>query len=382
MGLFADIRASRAPALAFVAMGMVWAAFAAQVPVLKDQIGASDAAFGGIFLVASLGAVASMWLAPIVDRTFGAVSVQISSALLAISFVLPGFSYSTLSFAVIFLIVSATSGVSDILMNARISEIEGVTRRALMNLNHAIFSFAYAGTAVLTGLAREAGFGPIPVFGVVCVIILIMCLAMRAPHRSLAGGTSTVRPVTRGIVWIGGLVVLAAFFTEQATEGWSALHIERTLGGGAAQGALGPAVLGLTMGFGRLFGHGIAAHVRDTTMIAGACLISALGMVLAAVAPTAILAYLGFGISGLGISVVVPLAMAIVGRLVPETDRVQAIGRASVIGYAAFMFGPPMMGIVSQALSLRAAFGMVACVLVAAAVALVPLMARRIASAQ
>jgi hypothetical protein len=49
--------------------------------------------------------------------------------------------------------------------------------------------------------------------------------------------------------------VLVAFLVENAMEGWSALHIERTLGGGAAEGAFGPAILGLTMGIGRLSGR-------------------------------------------------------------------------------------------------------------------------------
>jgi hypothetical protein len=52
-------------------MGLVWAAFAAQVPVLKAQIDASDGVFGAVFLFASVGAIASMWVAPGFDRLFG-----------------------------------------------------------------------------------------------------------------------------------------------------------------------------------------------------------------------------------------------------------------------------------------------------------------------
>lgn len=382
MRVWQDIVVSRAPGAAFVTMGMVWAAFAAQVPVIKAQIGAGDAAFGSIFLIASLGAIASMWIAPAFERMLGARSVQVSSVAMAVCFVLAGASGGVVGFTVAFLLVSAMSGVADILMNARISEIEQSTERPLMNLNHAIFSFAYAGTAVMTGLAREAGWGPVAVFGAVAAGVAVLALGMYAPPRRAddPAGRPNARPPSRGIVWICGLVVLAAFFTEQATEGWSALHIERGLGGGAAQGAMGPAVLGLTMGFGRLFGHALATRMRDTAMMGWACAISAVGAVVAALAPGIATAYAGFAIMGLGVSVVVPLAMAIVGRAVPEAARVRAIGQASVIGYGAFLFGPALMGGVAEMYSLAVSFLMVGAVLLAVVTVLVPMIVRRLAS--
>ncbi|MCE8006354.1 MFS transporter [Aestuariivita sp.] len=379
MPFLTPIPGLRAPALAFVAQGMVWASFAAQVPVIKTQIGASDAVFGVVFLLASLGAIASVWIAPVVDRWLGAQSVSVTSALLGVSFLFLAISPGVVSFVLVFLVLSAISGVSDIVMNARTSEVEAAERRSLMSLNHAIFSFAYAGTALATGLAREAGFSPLTVFGVVAMIILAMCVFMRAPQADLSGEVGkTDAAVPTGLVLIGGLVVLAAFFTESAVEGWSALHIERELGGNATAGAMGPAILGLTMGIGRLFGHQLARYFRDTTLIIVACLTAAIGSVLAALAGTPLVAQAGFGIMGLGISLVLPLAMGIVGRSVPPRQRVTALARASAIGYAAFVFGPAIMGGVAEVASLSASFLLVGVVMVGVAVFLIPLLARQL----
>lgn len=373
----------RAPALAFIAQGMVWASFAAQVPVIKAQIGASDATFGLVFLLGSLGAIASVWIAPVVDRWLGAQSVLVTSALLGLAFLFLAISPNVPVFILVFLMVSAVSGVSDIVMNARTSEVEGVVQRSLMNLNHAAFSFAYAGTAVLTGIAREAGFTPLAVFLVVAGIILVMCVFMRAPHAELtAEDLNAPLALPTGLVWIGGLVVLASFFTESAVEGWSALLIERELGGDATVGALGPAVLGLTMGVGRLFGHMMTRYIPDTTLITVACLMASLGSALAAMAETPLVAQVGFGILGLGISLVLPLTMGIVGRSVPARQRVTALARASAIGYAAFVFGPMIMGAVAQSVSLSAAYLLVSVMMVGVAAFLIPLLARRLRLAQ
>lgn len=379
MPLFTPIPGLRAPALAFVAQGMVWAAFAAQVPVIKAQIGASDAQIGTIFLVASLGAVASVWIAPLVDRVLGARSVSVSSALLGLTFIALSVSPNILTFVLVFMAVSAVSGVSDIVMNARTSEVESAQKRSLMNLNHAAFSFSYAGTAVLTGFAREAGFGPLPIFTAVALVILVMSLFMHAPHEErIDEETGPAPSLPMGLVWVGGFVVMAGFCTEVAVEGWSALHIERELGGDATAGALGPAVLGLTMGIGRLFGQVLTRYIRDTTLIAAASLISALGAVIAALASTPLMAQVGFGVMGLGVSLVVPLAMGIIGRSVAPSLRVAALARASAISYAAFLLWPFLMGAVAEAFSLAASFIMVAAFMTVVSLVLIPLLTRRL----
>ena len=227
MPFLRPIPGMRAPALAFIAMGMVWGAFAALVPVIKAQIGVTDAVFGLVFVVASLGAIASVWLAPLADKWLGAMSVPVSSGLMGLSFLIAALSPGPMTFIAAMVVVSALSGVSDIVMNARISEVEAAQKQPLMSLNHAIFSLAYAVTAMATGLAREAGFGPMAVFAMVSALILVMSLFMRSPHLHQDGDTDTPGSgqFPRGVVWIGGLIILTAFFTEAAVEGWSALYI-------------------------------------------------------------------------------------------------------------------------------------------------------------
>ena len=49
--------------------------------------------------------------------------------------------------------------------------------------------------------------------------------------------------------------------TEATVETWSALHIERSLQGRAAEGAMGPAMLGLTMAIGRFSGQAVSPRL-------------------------------------------------------------------------------------------------------------------------
>ena len=71
--------------------------------------------------------------------------------------------------------------------------------------------------------------------------------------------------------------------------------------------------------------------------------------------------------------------LALLGRVVPPDVRLAAIGRASVLGYGAFFFGPPLMGLVAQGFGLRAAFLVVAVILSVTALSILPMLARRAA---
>ena len=378
MGLKHDLYLSRKPLAGFVVIGMAWASYFAQMPVIKSNLSVSDDTYGALLLIAAIGALAAMWLAPLADRFAGKFSLPLGALLVAFGFLWAGVSPNVIAFLVAMTITSAGSGIVDVLVNARIAGIEARSKRNLMNLNHGLYSFAYAGSALLTGVAREAGWQPIHVFSVMAALVVALCVVMYGADNDVGDDAHDEdAPNVPGLfIWVIGIIVLMAFLAEASSEGWSALHIERTLGGGAGEGALGPALLGLTMGFGRLSGHIISRYVSDHILIGLALLMSASGLALAASAQSVMMAYAGFALGGLGISVVAPVALALLGRSVPPQARLKAISRASVVGYSAYFVGPPLMGFVSEGFGLRVSFYLVAALLGLVAVTLVPLMVR------
>lgn len=378
MSLRRDLSLSRKPLAGFVSIGIAWAVYFAQMPVIKAQVGASDGAYGGALLFAAFGAFAAMWLAPAFRRHAGGYAMPCGIALLALGMFSAGASGTLIALTAAMFVASVGSGVVDVLVNARVSEIEEAAAVKVMNLNHALYSFAYGGGAFATAALRGAEVTPIPIFAGLTVILLVLAwLSYDRPPDLEGEHVLTSGNLSAPLVVLTGLIVLVAFLTEAATEGWSALHLERTLGGSPAQGALGPAVLGLAMGFGRLGGHWMSQKVRDTRLMLIAALVSAGGVAIAGMATRVEVGLLGFAIAGLGISVVAPLALSLIGRVVPASQRLAAISRASVIGYGAFFFGPPLMGLVSEGFGLRASFILVAGLLAMTALVLIPALARR-----
>ena len=399
-----DIFEARASLAAFWVVGLSWGGFAAQVPLIKARIGANDAEFGMALLVAASGALCAMWLSPRIDSWLGKWALGLLGVALPVCFLGPGligpelvgaehgaggnavtgaaivgarFNTPVVLFALAMAFCAMTSGVLDVIMNARLSAIEALRRRPLMNFAHAGFSMAYAVAAVLAGLAREAAWPPVLTFAMLGILAWGLCIFL-FQDRVLVAPETENSPAGAGLrlIWLGGAIILVAFLAEQSTEGWSALHLERNLGARAVEGALGPALLGFTMALGRIGGQVLIHRVNEIAVITLASFLAALGSALAALADTLWRAYLGFAMLGLGVSVIAPMAFAYVGRRVPDDFRTWAIARISVIGYAGFFVGPPMMGILSERFGLTVSFLSVACALASVGLFLAPLLAR------
>ncbi|NEX46993.1 MFS transporter [Pseudotabrizicola algicola] len=372
------VTVARAPLAAFAGMGVVWGSFAAALPDIKAMLAVDEAQLGLLLLFTPLAAVTAMLLAPAFGAAMGRLALPLAALVMGLGVALPGQTASLVLFPLAMMICGAGTGLTDVLMNARVAELENTRKIHLMNLCHAAYSFGYAGAAIGTGVMRGAGWGPDWVLGSMALAAGALALTTWEPDGQISGLRKPKGPgaAALGLLpLLGGAVVLIAFMTENAAEAWSALHIEKTLGGSPEQGALGPAALALTMGFARLAGQGLAQRVDPYRLLTGGALIAALGALGAAAAQTPAMAYAGFIVMGLGASVIAPTAFSLVGRLAKPEARARAVARATLYGYFGYFFGPPMLGFIAGGFGLRFAFVFAACLLLAVLV-LSPLMAR------
>ncbi|MGB3406955.1 MAG: MFS transporter [Jannaschia sp.] len=363
MFILSAIALCRAPVAAFMSVGLTWGCFAAMAPVLKARLAVDDGTFGLLLLGTALGLSTTLWVAPRWDLRLGPLAMPLATVMLGAAVFLPGWASTVPVFFVVLTLMGAMSGLTDVVMNARVSEIEARTGRSLMNVNHAMFSVAYAVSALLTGAMREAGWGPAAIFAVTATLVLATALFQWMPVAPAEEDDAPQVGLPFGLVSICGLIVLVGFMAEATVESWSALHIERTLGGGAVEGAFGPAMLGMTMAVGRFSGQAVAARLSELGVIRLATGCAIVGVLIAAAAPTPGVAYVGFGLQGLGISVIGPMGLALAGRLSDRRRRTAVIARVAIIGFVGFFLAPALMGLGAEAFGLRWAFAAVALLL-------------------
>ncbi|NJM84111.1 MAG: MFS transporter [Tabrizicola sp.] len=173
---FVTLRIARAPLAAFAVMGLLWGTFAAVLPDLKAMLGVDEARLGLLIFATPVAAVAAMLLAPAIGAALGRVALPVSTILMALAFALPGQAAAVWLFPLAMMACGAATGLTDVLMNARVAALETARGLHLMNLTHAAYSFGYAGGAVLTGWMRAEGWGPGAVMGAMAAVGLLMTL--------------------------------------------------------------------------------------------------------------------------------------------------------------------------------------------------------------
>ena len=359
MTVISTLRIARPALAAFAAMGVVWGTFAAVLPDIKTMLGVDEVLLGLLILFTPIAAVCAMLLAPRMGAALGGLALPVASMAMAAAFVVPGQMTALWLFALAMMGCGAATGLTDVLMNARVATLENDRGLHLMNLCHAAYSFGYAGAAIATGGLRTAGWPPGWVMGTLACVAMIFAVLTWEKDGRISGLLRPKDGTARHLGFvplIGGGIVLIAFLTENAAENWSALHIEKTLGGSPAQGAMGPAALALTMGFARLVGQGFASRVDAFRLLCGGALIASMGALGAALATSPAMAYAGFIVMGVGSSVIAPTACSLVGRLAAPEARARAVARATLWGYFGYFFGPPMLGFIAGSFGLRMAF--------------------------
>lgn len=372
MKIINDVILSRPVFPAFVMLGAAFGAFAAYVPDIKSQISATDGVLGLAMFISAIGSVITMWLAPKLDVLLGRRAIVILMGVFGGVFLIPTFAPVLAVFTVGMIVTSSIAGTTDVIMNARLSQIESRNGVTLMGLNHAAFSFAYAISAVIAGLTRGAGIsaGQYALGVLVLIGLLVWMTSVPAKTSTAPQDDDAQVSVPWAIVVVPGFAIMVAFMTELASEAWSALHIERVLLASAEMSALGPAILGATMGVGRLAGQYMLQNVNELKIVRVGAIMSAIGALAAAHGAGPVFVYSGFAMLGAGVSVMVPMLFSHVGKVTPEHLRTQAISRVAVIGYIGFFLGPPMMGFLSELGTLSTSFTAIAALLIAVTVVL------------
>jgi MFS family permease len=354
----------RAPTVAgFLAMGLFWGAWASVLPDVQRATGTSNGGLGLALLFTTVGSIPAMlFLAGAIIERFGPRALGVTSAVFAAATTLPGLASSLPLLIVALAFTGAANGAFDVTANANAARLEAATGRRLMPLAHGFYSVGVLVGAVGAGVGRGAGLGREAILLVVAVLIAaVAAWTGREPLERVPWSGMSGLHFGRALVVIG-LVGAAAFVVEGGIESWSALFLERQLDARPVVSGLGPGVFGASMAAGRFFGQ--ATRLSDRALLGGGAALSTCGCALAAAAPTAPLALVGFALGGAGISVNAPIVFGAAGR-----RAATAVATVTTIGYLGLLVGPPLVGGIAQVTSLRWSFGVLAAIAAAVAAA-------------
>jgi hypothetical protein len=230
-----------------------------------------------------------------------------------------------------------------------------------MPLAHGLYSVGVFAGAIGAGLARGAGAGREGILVAASALIALVGIWTATDNVPVSAPETHGLRFSRVLIAIG-LIGAAAFVIEGGVESWSALFLERQLHAHPTVSGLGPGFFGASMALGRFYGQ--AAKLGDRTLLAAGAAVAAIGCVATATAPNAAVALCGIALAGAGVSLNAPIVFGAGGR-----RSASAVATVTTLGYAGLLVGPPLVGGVAQASSLRVSFAVLAGLAAAVAVA-------------
>ncbi|WP_073129243.1 MFS transporter [Palleronia salina] len=359
---------------AFCMNGLLFGLWAARIPAFVERFGLDHDALGLLLLCIAGGAIVAFPLAGRASDRMGAkrltrllIPVQICTLL-----ALPLMPSLWLLAPALFLF-GAAYGATDVAMNGWATEIERAGGRPILSSFHAAWSLA-SGAGAASGLVFAGG----PVLLHFAVVGLPAAALgwwlTRVPWQSDLSDDGPAFALPKGGLVTVGIVALAAALGEGAVADWSAVYLIEALSQTERAAPLGYACFAAAMVTVRLAGDGLVARFGPTAMTRASGVLAVTGASLVALAPGLGLALPGFVLFGLGLGVIFPLAFsrAAASRSMPAG---QAIAAVATLGYGGILIGPPLIGLVAAATSLRigmALLAVLALLIVALARAMAP----------
>ncbi|KOX12915.1 MFS transporter [Saccharothrix sp. NRRL B-16348] len=360
----------------FLFNGALFLSWAARMPVVAAQVGATEATLGLALFGASVGLASTAPFAARICARVGARKLILGGAVVTVLGV-PALTLAETPFQLgLILFVLGSCGASlDVGMNVAAVAVTRSLNRPLMPQFHA--GFSVGGLVGSLGAAAAAGVGWNLTRHLVFVAVIgavVMAWVIRSVPNTTADSTGENadrakddRPVLkRPLLWLLAMITLFSAIAEGAAADWSALFFVNERGVSEAGAAAAYAGFSIAMAAARLVGEPAQRRVGPYRLLAAGAVVAAAGLALAVLVVSPAAGYVGFALVGLGLAFAFPVIMDLAGdagRRADGTGGEREIGLVTTVAYTGFLLGPPLVGGIAHAANLSISLGFVAVVI-------------------
>ncbi len=350
------------PAWVFASLNILFGTWAIYIPTVKEKLGIDKSQLGIAIFFLSLGVFVVFPIASkIINRVGVGRSTWYGVILSCIAALLPLLAPSYFMLMAALFLFGASNGFTDISMNTLVTELEKKDNKKFMSASHGFFSLG----GVLAGLGSFL-IGPLdnpPLhMGIAIALVFIVNFIYHRRYSSLVAEPVENEPFSLKLLkplLLLGLISFVAMGSEGAIVDWSGLYLKEI--SIAPEALWGAGFLGfqVTMTLGRFLGDGISSKIGSIKMVSLGVLVvmAGYGLVLST---NTYLAILGFALSGLGFSVMIPEVFRIGGNF-KGIDSSQGVSFIAGTGYTGFLLAPPILGFIAEHSSLATCFVVLFC---------------------
>ncbi len=346
-----------APAMVYASLNLWFGTWAIYIPIVKHRLGIDKSQLGIAIFFLSLGVFTIFPIASKIINKIGVgratwYGVLLSSFAALMPLLAP--SYYTLMASLF--VFGASNGFTDIAMNTLVTELEKEDKQNFMSAAHGFFSLG----GVLAGLGSFLIVligNPALHMGIVVLLVLGFNFLLYRNYFNITAAPIEKEPFSLRLfkpLLLLGIVSFIVMGGEGAIVDWSGLYLKEISIAPETLWGAGFLAFSTTMTLGRFLGDSISQKIGSVKIVALGILIAIIGY-LAVLMTYAMLAIIGFGLIGLGFSVIVPELFRIGGN-VKGIDSSQGVSFIAGTGYLGFLVAPPILGFLADAVSLKLSF--------------------------
>lgn len=347
-----------APAWVFTSLNLWFGTWAIYIPSVKANLEIDKASLGLAIFFLALGVFTVF---PVAARIINRVGVGKATwyGVLACSFtaILPLLAPNYIGLMLGLYLFGLSNGFLDISMNTLVTEIEKSDKQNFMSAAHGFFSLG----GVLAGLGSFL----IPVLdapplhmAVVVVLVFLINLLLRGEYIHIIAAPVEKEPFSFDLfkpLLLLGIISFVVMGGEGAIVDWSGLYLQEVLDAEQWLWGAGFLMFSIFMTLGRFLGDGISARLGSIKIVALGSLIAIIGYI-AVLTGLVWAAVAGFGLIGLGFSVIIPELFRIGGN-VKGVESAQGVAFIAGTGYSGFLAAPPVLGYLAESFGLTFSFG-------------------------
>ncbi|HXA52137.1 MAG TPA: MFS transporter [Candidatus Acidoferrum sp.] len=374
-----NTRAFRGVMAAFLVHGLIVSTWVSRIAGMKGALHLGDGTLGLSLLGAAIGSVTAIPISGALVTRYGSRRIALGTAVgFCLSLVPLALSNSLAILVPALVFYGMMAGANDVAMNALAVGTERLLGTPTISRFHAMFSLGgILGASVGAAAAARGVSLTAQLLAGAAVTLIIVAVVSRLVVETRTETThahARLRRVPLALVALSA-IGFCIFLSEGAIADWTAVYLKQVLHAGAGMVPVGYAVFSATMALFRFIGDAITLRIGRAWTIRAGGSIAALGLAVVVAAHTPYAALAGFALAGAGFSSIIPLVFAAGGRI-PGVGEGAGVATVSGLGYLGFLVGPPAIGFISEASSLRAGLGLLV-VLSVLAVALVGVVQRQ-----
>ncbi len=338
--------------LLFLMNGFMMGAWAPRIPEFAYRLDLSESGLGLMILTFGIGSIVMMPLAGSQIARFGSSQVsKVAAVLLTPTLLLLAWVGSIASGAVAIFLFGGLIGAMDVAMNANAVATEKKMRRAIMSSCHAFWSLGGLIGASTGGFLIEH-IGGIAHAALVTILAAVMIAAAwgiilhDAPHPEESRHVKSRLPLSP-LPWLIGIMALFCMIPEGAILDWGALYLRNELGASVTLSGFAFAAFSLTMAVMRFAGDLIRDRFGAVMTLRVCAVIAIFGLLLIGLAENSFIAIVGFALTGVGISNIVPIAFSAAGNL-PGMAAGVGLSVVTTMGYSGILVAPSAIGFIAE----------------------------------